>query len=488
MRNATARPGAAWLATAIPEMLATELGVGEGLRLVPASEVVRARKELGLGEDLSQVPTEALARLGQNLGAELLGEGSYALVGAGDSALLRVDLRVVTAASGEVVASSSSTGTESQIFDLVSRAGSALRQKLGLPEVSPAQALQVEASLPANHEAARLYAEGLAHLRNADAVTARDALEKAVAAEPKHPLPHEALAEAWSALGYEGKAREEARLAAALAGSLPAEQRLLIEAGLHRAEKDWPQAMDSCRRSFVEFPDNLDYGLRLAEAQIFGGRAKEALVTLEGLRNLPAPAAQDPRIDLAEARAQKSLGNNRASRDAAAKGAATGAARGMRILEARARAREAVALLDLGELGPAMAAAEEARALAEAAGDRDWTARALEQMARTVEPRGDLDGAERLYDRALKIYRTIGDESSVARVLEGKARLLRKQGRPLRIHGPLRSGPGHLPPDRRQVRGGRDPQRSRGQAPDRGQPRRRAEKVPGGPVSLRRSG
>ena len=428
--NTTAKPGTAWLATAIQEMLATDLASGDALRLVPATEVVQARKELGLGDDFTSTPSETLARLGRNLGAELLGVGSYALVGTGDSALLRLELRIVAAASGEVVASSSSTGTENQIFDLVSRAGAALRQKLGLPEVSPAQALQVEASLPASHDAARFYAEGLARLRGADAVGARDVLEKAVAAEPKHPLPHGALAEAWSALGYEGKAREEARLAAASAGPLPPEQRLLIEAGLHRADKDWPKAVERYRSLFAEFPDNLDYGLLLADAQTSGGRGKEALVTLGDLRKLKAPHAEDPRIDLAEARAQQSLGKSAEQRAAARQAAVKGAAGGMRVLEARARLLESVALMELGEREPARHAAEAARGLAQAAGDVSLTARALEQTARILERSGDLDGASRLYNRALKAHRTMGAQSSVARVLEANARLLRKQGRP----------------------------------------------------------
>jgi tetratricopeptide (TPR) repeat protein len=428
--NTTGRPGAAWLATAIPEMLGTELGAGDALRLVPANEVFRARKELGLGDDLASVPPEALARLGRNLGADLLGLGSYAQVGTGDSALLRIDLRVVKAATGEVVASSSSTGTEGQIFDLVSRAGAALRQKLGLADVSPAEALQVEASLPANREAARLYSEGLADLRGSDAVAAKDVLEKAVAAEPKHPLPHEALAEAWASLGYEGKAREEARLAAASSASLPPAQRLLITAGLHRAEKDWPKAVESYRSLFSQFPDNLDYGLLLADALTAGGKAKEALVTLADLRKLKAPDAEDPRIDLGEARAQMSLGDRKAQRSAAGQAASKGAARGMRLLEARARLLESVALMEMGEREPARTAADAARSLAEAAGDKSFAARALEQTAHILEGSGDLDGAARLYERALKAHRAMGDQSSVARVLEANARLLRKQGRP----------------------------------------------------------
>jgi tetratricopeptide (TPR) repeat protein len=428
--NATAKPGAAWLATAIPEMLSSELAAGEGLRLVPSVEVLRARKELGLvGDDLSSQPNDALARIGRNLGVELFGVGSYTVVGASDSSLLRVDLRVLRAASGEVLATSSASGTEAQLFDLVSRAGGGLRQKLGLPDVSPAQALQVEASLPANREAARLYAEGLAQLRAANPVAAKDTLLKAITADPKHPMPHSALAAAWSALGYEGQARQEAKLATASAAALSPSDKLLIEARFHEAEQDWPKATESYQSLWAQFPDSLDYGLLLAGVQTSGGGAKEALVTLEALRRMPA-GRDDPRIDLAEARAQKILGNNQASRAAAAKAAAEGAARGMKILEARARLNEAVALVDLGDRAGAISAAETARALAEAAGDKEWTARALEQLAGTQERGGDLDGAQRLYARALRIHREVDNLLGVARVLAPFGRLHQKQGRP----------------------------------------------------------
>jgi tetratricopeptide (TPR) repeat protein/tRNA A-37 threonylcarbamoyl transferase component Bud32 len=427
--NATAKPSVAWLATALPEMLSSELTAGEGLRLVPPSDVVRARKELDLGADPLGLSTEALARLGRNLGAELLGVGSYTLVGEGDSSLLRVDLRIMSAASGEILATSTSTGTQGQLFDLVSRAGGSLRQKLGLADVSPVQALQVEASLPSNPEGARLYAEGLSQLRAANAVAAKDTLQQAIAADPKHPLPHSALAAAWSALGYEGKAKEEAKVAAASAAALPPSDRLLMEARFHEAEKDWTKATSSYKDLWTRFPDSLDFGLLLADVQTSGGRAKEALVTLEALRKVPA-GNDDPRVDLAAARAEKALGNNQGSRAAAAKAAAQGAVRGMRLLESRARLHEAVALVDLGDRASATAAAEAARGLAEAAGDKDWTARSLEQLAGTLERGGDLDGALRLYGRALKIHREVGNLLGVARVLACFGRLHQKQGHP----------------------------------------------------------
>jgi len=430
VQNASGRAEQQWLGTAIPEMLASELGAGEGLHLVPAGDVARVLRDLDLGKDMAALPKEALARAGRNLGVELLGTGVYTLLGTGDEAPLRVDLRVLLASTGELVAQSSATGTQAQLFDLLSRAGSGLRQKLGLPDVSPAQALEVEASLPRDREAARLYAEGIAQLRDGNPIAARDTLLRASAAEPKHPLPHAALAAAWSALGYEQKARGAARLAAASASALPAEARAAIEARLHESERDWTKAIESYRGLAAAVGANLDNGLPLADAQTLAGRPKEALVTLESLRALPPPAGTDPRIDLQEARAQEALGNSKESLASAERARARSSERGMRTIEARALLQKAVSQSSLGDTAESMKSAEAARTLAEAVGDRDWTARTLEQMARTLEKAGDLEGASRLRARALAAYKAIGDLSSVARVQAGTARLFHKRGDP----------------------------------------------------------
>jgi len=66
----------------------------------------------------------------------------------------------------------------------VTRAGATLRERLGIPGISANEAAQVQASLPANPEAARLYAEGLAKLRVFDALGAGDLLQKVVASDP----------------------------------------------------------------------------------------------------------------------------------------------------------------------------------------------------------------------------------------------------------------------------------------------------------------
>ena len=64
-------------------------------------------------------------------------------------------------------------------------------------------------------------------------------LERAVTADPSHAPSHAALASAWSALGYDAKAREHAQKAFELSSNLSRQEKLSIEAGyreLLRAE------------------------------------------------------------------------------------------------------------------------------------------------------------------------------------------------------------------------------------------------------------
>ena len=124
-----------------------------------------------------------------------------------------MDLRLQDAVAGETLAVISQKGSEGQIDKIVSRAGSVLREKLGVAAISAAEAAAVKAMLPSNPEAVRLYTEGLAKLRVFDALGARDLLEKAVVADPEYSLAHSALAAAWSSLGYDEKAKAEAKRA-----------------------------------------------------------------------------------------------------------------------------------------------------------------------------------------------------------------------------------------------------------------------------------
>ncbi len=428
--NNSGRADAAWLSTAISEMLGSELSADGKLRVASGQEVARLKADLGLGEPDS-LGADSLERVGKYLGVDSVVLGSYTLIGEPGSRLLRVDVRLLDATTGNVIASSGASGTETQLFDLVSRVGGGLRQKLGLGDLTPAQAIEVEASVPTNPEAVQLYTEGLAKLRLLDVVGARDLLIKAAKADQKHALTYSTLSSAYSALGYGTQARDAAARAFALSSNLGREQKMQIEARLHEAANDWQKAVDVHTSLRESFPDNVDYGLNLTNALISAGKTKEALVTIEALRRLPSPVASDGRIDLVEARAYQEAGDFAKERTLAIAAAAKGRANGSRLLVARARMLEATALLTLGDMPGTNAAADEARALFQEAGDRGSAARALELLASCVSRQGDYAGERRLLEQALAVHREVGDKVSIARVLinigttlvwEGRAR------------------------------------------------------------------
>jgi TolB-like protein len=249
-KNLSGRPESAWLSAALGEMLGAELAAGETLRRIPGEVVARSKLELAL-PDADSYGADTLARLRDNLGADLIVVGSYLAMGEKAGGRLRVDLQLQDTRTGESVAAMTEAGTEAEFLDLVSRSGVELRRRLGVAELSEAEARQLQAALPSSTEAARLYAEGLEKFRLFDALGARELLEKAVSSDPRHALAHAALAEAWSVLGYDAKATQEAKLAFERAANLSQDDRRRVESRYRELDHDWDRAIELSRALFT---------------------------------------------------------------------------------------------------------------------------------------------------------------------------------------------------------------------------------------------
>jgi len=425
-KNAAGRADSAWLSTGLSEMLTTELGTGGQIRTVAEENVVRAKMDLSL-TDADSLAKDTLTRVRNHLDADYVVLGSFVDLGKEGGGQIRVDLRLQNARTGETIGVVSETGTEGELFGLVSRAGSDLRRELGIDNISEAEAGSLRAAIASNPEASRFYAEGLAKLRVFDAQAARDLLEKAVAADPNYALAHSALSAAWSALGYDAKAADEAKKAFDLSGNLPREDHLSIEGRYYEAIKNWPKAVDVYHTLWNFAPDNLDYGLRLAQAQSSGSLNKEAMATVESLRNLPAPASEDPRIDLAEVVAAH--GQSDFKRELAAAVRATEKAQnlGARLLLARAQLAQARAYYYLGDLPQLQKAAETSRQIFAEAGDLSGEAGALHNLGTGVYDHGDLVSAQKFQDESLEICRKIGNQRCVGDALNSIGIALKDQ-------------------------------------------------------------
>jgi serine/threonine protein kinase/tetratricopeptide (TPR) repeat protein len=426
-KNLSGREDTAWLATAVAEMMTTELAAGGNVRLLPGEAIARARIELAL-PDVATLSPDTLKAVRRRLGSDFVVSGSYLDMGAADGRI-RLDLRLQDAVRGVTLTSASVEGTEHELLDLVSRSGARLRDRLGLPTVLPAESNGVQNSLPSSTEAARLYAEGLAKLRAFDALAARDLLSQAVSADPRYPMAHAALAQAWLTLGYDAKGREEAKTALDTADRLSRENHLLVEGGYYEAARDWPRAIEVYRTLFNFFPDNPEYGLALVNAQTLAGQGKDVMVTVAKLRKLPREADLDPRVDLATVNAASLLSDNTLQANAAAAAVRKAKLTGARLLVAVARAQQCRALVNLGDFAKSAPACEEARAIYEAAGDWAGTARVLHTMAEAPLDQGNLELARALYEQALAIARRIGNERQIAAELGNLGTVFQMQGR-----------------------------------------------------------
>jgi eukaryotic-like serine/threonine-protein kinase len=424
-KNLSGRPDTVWVSTALSEMLATELGAGEKLRTVPVETVARTKVDLSL-TDTDSLAADTLARLQKNLGSDFFVLGSYLDLGNGGQ--IRVELRLQDLARGETVATISETGTETSLADLVSLAARRLRQQLGVADISQFDATGIRASVPSNPEAMRFYAEGLAKLRAFDALRGRDLLLRAVAADPSYPLAHASLARAWMTLGYDQNALSEAKKALDLAGKLSREDHALVEAHYYEASKDWEKAIETYRSLFGFFPDNMEYGLYLANAQVGGERGSDALNTIASLRGLFPEATRDPRIDLAEAEAAYSLSDSKRVLLATGNAITKADASGAKLLAAHARVIQCRALASLGQSQQSIAAGAEARRIYHEAGDPSGEAQALHSMAEVPINQGDLEQAKTLYEQALEIVRNVGDKRATARELGNIGLIYAQQG------------------------------------------------------------
>lgn len=417
LRNLSGRTDADWLGTALSSMLSAELAAGERLRIVPAENVARRRIPLPPGA----FSADTLSRLRADLDADVVVTGSYVDLPAPGGDKLRVDVVVQDASTGETLCAASETGSESDLFDLVSAAGRRLRARLGLAGPTSEEDASVRASLPADPAATRLYAEGLQRLRAGDAQSAREFLARAARDRPEFPLAHAALSEAWSALGYDNRAEEEALRAFELSGGLSRAETIEAEARLARARKDWARAAQlyGALRDF--FPDDAEYGLKLAAVETAGGKAERALDVLEVLRRSARTMDPDPRIDLAAADALGALSRWQEEIDAAGRAAAAARARGLSGLLAQARLESGAALGSLGRNDEASRAFSEAAALFREEGDRNGEASAWISLANGSAGRGDYPAALGLYRRALATFRETGDRKGAAHVLSDLA-------------------------------------------------------------------
>jgi len=464
--NLSARPEDGWLATALAEVLTSELALGGDATTVPGESVARISSDLGFRAGSGLAPA-TLARLRDRLGLDLVVVGSYLVVG--DPETLRVDLRLQDAASGAIRGTWSESGTVDELLALVARTGSELRAELGGGGSGAGAPSGASVAYRAPSGALRSYSEAVELRRRYRLREAREKLEQAVAAAPGFVVARAALADLLSELGYGRQAIEESRRALAGAGDLPAVERLPIEAKNREFESRWSEAAALWSELSRLDPGSLDPALALARSLSRAGRFDEARRLLDELGRRAAPAGTDPRIVLERGWAERYAQRFEEMEEAGLRGAEIGRELPSDYVLAEALSLVGWADLTLGRDEQGLAACTEGEAVAARIGHVrlqtlhlstcGWieanrgdgaAARALfERGAAMAEASGDaiygaglhtalgwnrfgdhdLVGAEGEVKHALELARQVGDQERIAVALDLESRLLYEEAR-----------------------------------------------------------
>jgi serine/threonine protein kinase len=425
-QNLSGRPDASWIATAVAEMLATDLASSERIRVVSADTVNRVKSELSV-PDSPEERREVIDRLRTNLGVDYFVTGSYFAPPEGTDSTMRLFVRLQDAHTGQILAGASETGTAAQLPSLVSDAIGELLRNREWSDVARTRSARALA-LFRNPDSARLYAQGLEQMRHFDPAGAREPLRRAAEADPSNPLAHSAYSEALRALGYEELAREQSKQAYDLSAALSREDRLLVTARYHETSNEWSQAAADYHALWDLFNDNPEYGLKLARSQSEAGKPADALATLQTLRAMPGGNAGDPRIDLEESYAAGIQSDYNRKLAASTRAYNTAARMNARVLAADASLDQGDALYGLSRLDDSLAAYRVAEATSRDLGDTFGMANIILRQGRLFWSKGDYNSAKGYDERALALFEQIGNKHSVSVALNNLALVTRGHG------------------------------------------------------------
>jgi len=397
-----------WLSTGLAEMLSSDLAASDQIRVISGEQVARA----GVLQPLASSPSrETIQRLARQLGSDLILTGSYTVspsVEKNPAPRLRIDLRLENPSEDSQPMVVVNTGSTADVFALVSAAGTQLRHRLGIEDTST-DGLVAGSTLPSDPVAAQLYAEALDRLRTFDALQARDLLQRAARIEPGHALTHLALADAWHWLGYDPQAHDEAVRAAQLSANLPRQQGLLIQGQSAVISHDWQHAIDIFRTLNTFYPDNTDYGVRLARAQVGAGKVDDGLATIQDIRHQSPSPADDARIELAEAYVQLHHNDYPKALAAAERALQLGTDLNQDLVRAEGLWMKACALERQGKSQESLTTSAEAQKLYGAGGDHRGLGVALLLSGDVLYDQGKFDDARKEFLLARDVFQTSGN-------------------------------------------------------------------------------
>ncbi|MFY9532200.1 MAG: protein kinase [Candidatus Acidiferrales bacterium] len=279
IENLTQDPSLEWMGNGVVELLTTDLAQAKQLDVI-SSERVRGLIRRHVKGD-ARLPADEARDVAQEAHADWFLSGALLKVGAG----LRLDLRVQDTSTGQVVFAGKVEGENSQgVFAMADKATAGILGQL-VPGGTAAASSAV--MLTSNIEALHAYEEGLNYGDRMLFDKTAASFRRAVELDPQFAMAHFQLANALTiTTGDVPAARKEMARASELAGRLPRQQQLVIEAGrlgLDGRFEGADQILEAARR---EFPRDTEVRQALTGNMDFEWRYPDSIAPAEEIIRL----------------------------------------------------------------------------------------------------------------------------------------------------------------------------------------------------------
>ncbi len=278
-RNASGDPALDWLGPSLAEMLSTDVGQSASLRTVSQERLHQVYSDLRIAPNASIEPT-TLRSLAEFSNADTLVSGQYAKFGG----QIRIDATVQDLKHDRVVPIKIEAVDEKDIPGAVDRLAASVRDNLAMSS-DAIRELKASSFQPSSSSAPALrdYNKGIQLLRDGKNLDAVKVLQSATKEDANFALAYSRLAEAESALGFDGDAELASRKAIGLSQSLPTIEKYLIEAAHARVIKDNKRAIEAYENLAKSMPENSDVESGLADLYTATGNYSQARAQLSKL-------------------------------------------------------------------------------------------------------------------------------------------------------------------------------------------------------------
>ncbi len=253
-RNASGDPELDWLGSSLADMLSTDVGQSAHLRTISPERLHQVLSDLRVTPG-TPIDPNMVSRIAEFSSADTLVWGQYAKFGG----QIRIDATLQDLKHDRSVPIKIDAVDEKDIPGAVDRLAVLLRNNLAFsPDVI--NELKASSFQPSSRSAPALrdYNQGVQLLRDGKNLDAVKSFQSATTEDPEFALAYSRLADADSALGYDGDAEQASRKAMELSQQLPMAEKYIIQATHARVMKDNKKAIEAYENLAKTFPDNTD--------------------------------------------------------------------------------------------------------------------------------------------------------------------------------------------------------------------------------------